>query len=269
MRLALSAFVVLPLVAAACSTLTEDPPAPYDASPLGNGVRIASIQNPSLPDYQAAIANPTTGINVDVSSAVVSWIDTFDETKNGKSIGTVYIQDIGSTAPYSGIDVYEPSYVPASLRLLPGDVLDFVGPYEEATSVGSATFSPQTLPQLAKPVGTFRYEFNTPDPVTIQLSDINDYTTGRKWENMLVTLEDITVNAGEVDTTGLRVTYLMGQGDAASIDSNSATIANEFYNLGQHDFPAGTHFKSVTGIVTWFFTYQIAPRTAADLVVGQ
>jgi hypothetical protein len=270
MRLVTSALVVLPLVAA-CSTLAGDPASQPISNPLGSGSRIADIQNPSSDagDYQYALANPTQGKLVDVSSTVVSWIDTFDETKDGKSRGTVYIQDVGSQAPYSGISVYEASYVPASLRLLPGDVLDFSGPYQEVTSIGSAIFpTGQTLPQLAKPVGNFRYEFRTPDPVTIPLSDIDGshYATGRQWEGMLVTLHDITVGAGVSATagSGARVTYIMGQGDA-SIDLQAATISNELYDLGSTDFPANTHFSSVTGIVTWFYTYHVAPRSAADL----
>ena len=270
MRLVLSTLALLPL-AVACSTLAGDPATKPSENALGNGSRIADIQNPDSNDYKQAIANPGgNGVPIDVSSVVVSWIDTFDETKDGKSIGTVYIQDIGSQAPYAGISLYEPSYVPASLRLLPGDVLDVAGPYEEVTAIGSATFDTgNTLPQLAKPVGTFRYEFETPDPVTIQLSDINqnNYATGRKWEGMLVTLTDVTVAKGVVDTAGLRVSYLMGQGDA-SIDLNAATISNELYPLQATDFPAGTHFTSVTGIVTWFYSYAVAPRSAADLVVG-
>jgi hypothetical protein len=257
MRLASSA-AILAVFLAACSTLTEDPAAPYDANPLGTGLRIHDVQNPSSPTY-------SPGKTVIVSSTVVSWIDTFDETRDGKSIGTVYIQDVGSSDPYSGISVYEPSYVPASLRLLPGDVLDFNGPYQEITSVGSAMFNPgQTLPQLAKPVGTYRYDFTTPPPVTIQLSDIDEssYLTGRKWEGMLVTINDVTIGPG-VDANS-RVTYIMGQGDA-SIDSNAAAISNELYNLGSTDYPVGTHFSSVTGIVTWFYSYQVAPRSAADL----
>jgi hypothetical protein len=267
MRLA-TLFLVLPSLVVACSTLSEDPPAPLQPSALGTGARIADVQNPDSANYKAAIANPTAGSEVDISSAVVSWIDTFDETRDGKSVGTVYIQDVGSTAPYAGISVYEASLVPASLRLLPGDVLDFVGPYQELTAVGSAMFAPDTLPQLNKPVGTFDYEFQTPNPVTIQLSDIDqqNYATGRKWEGMLVTVEDITV-AGPAPPPGMpatRVTYLMGQGDAA-IDNEAAEISNELYNLTNNDFPAGTHFKSVTGIVTWFYSYHIAPRSAADL----
>jgi hypothetical protein len=255
MRLALPASV-LALSLVACSTLTEDPVAEYDANPLGTGLRIYQVQNPTSPEY-------APNKSVIVSSTVVSWIDTFDETQDGKSIGTVYIQDIGSSKPYSGIDVYEPSYVPASLRLLPGDVLDFNGPYDETTNVGSATFNaPETLPQLEKPVGTYRYDFSTPTPTVINLADINTYATGRQWENMLVTVHDITIGPGVNDND--RVTYIMEQGDGG-YPSGAAEISNELYNLGASDFPSGTHFSSVTGIVTWFYSYHIAPRTAADL----
>jgi hypothetical protein len=257
MRLAASV-ALLATAVAACQTLTADPPAPYTPDPLGVGLRIHDVQDPMSATY-------APGQTVDLSSAVVSWIDTFDETQDGKSAGTVYVQDVGSSAPYSGISVYQPSYVPASLRLLPGDVLDFAGPYQEVTTIGSASFpSGQTLPQLAKPVGTFRYEYETPAPVTIQLSDIDQsrYATGRQWEGMLVTAKDITLGPG-VDSSG-RVTYILGQGDAA-IDVNAAAISNELYALGATDYPAGTHLTSVTGIVTWFYSYHIAPRSAADL----
>jgi len=105
---------------------------------------------------------------------------------------------------------------------------------------------------------------STPDPVTIQLSDIDEdnYLTGRKWENMLVQVNDVTVGPG-VNSSN-RVSYIMGQGDA-SIDINAAGLSNELYDLGANDYPAGTHFSSVTGIVTWFYSYHIAPRSAADL----
>jgi hypothetical protein len=273
MRLAPSV-AILTVVLASCAKLTEDPPAPYDASPLGTGLRIADVQNPSSTYFQQAIAaeqaalqtgGENNGINVDVSSAVVSWIDTFDETHDGKSIGTVYVQDINSQAPYSGSNLYEPSLVPASLRLLPGDVVDLVGPYEEEASVGSAVFTaPDTLPSFSKVVATYDYQFQAPSPVTIQLSDIDqsNYATGRKWEGMLVTLYDITLGPGVDDDD--RVSYIMGQGDAA-IDINAAAISNELYDLQATDFPAGTHLSSVTGIVTWFYSYQVAPRSAADL----
>jgi hypothetical protein len=78
----------------------------------------------------------------------------------------------------------------------------------------------------------------------------------------------VVISGGSTDTTGLRVSYYMGQGDASvpSLTDNPCTITNELYALGKNDFPDGTHFTSVTGIVTWFYTYSIAPRSAADLV---
>jgi hypothetical protein len=265
MRRASISIAVLAVALGAC-TLKADPPAPYTPNPLGPGLRISQVQNPSSPTY-------SPNKSVDVSSVVVSWIDTFDETKDGKSIGTVFIQDIGTQVPYSGLSMYDESFVPADLRVLPGDVVDVVGPYTEAPSVGSAVFTvPETLPQFYKPVATFRYEFQPPTPTIVPLEDLDqkidnsNYAAGRKWENMLVTVQDVYIAAGETDTTGQRVTYLMGTGDSGAIDLNSCAISNEEYPLGKNDFAAGTHFKSVTGLVTWFYSYHIAPRSAADLV---
>jgi hypothetical protein len=257
---------LLPLLLLACSTLSGDPAAPYAPDPLGSGLRIAQVQDPSSKDYHV-------NVSVSVTSAVATWVDTFDETHDGKSIGTLFIQDIGSNAPYSGVDVYEPDYVPASLTILPGDVLDFVGPYQQASSVGSATFDPGTfLPQLEKPVGTFRYEFVPPPVAVVTAADLEgsdaNFNSARKWENMLVTINDVVVAAG-TSSKG-RVTYLMGDATAdggATIGSTSVAISNEEFDLDPNLYPAGTRFKSVTGLVTWFYTFHVAPRSAADLVL--
>lgn len=262
MRIALA---LLPVALVACSSLTGDPPSKPTADPLGDGLRIAQVQDPSSPDYK-----PNT--NANITSAVATWLDTFDETHDGKSIGTLYIQDVASTAPYSGIEVYEPNYVPASLTILPGDVLDFAGPYDESPNVGSATFDPGTfLPQLSKPVGTFRYEFVPPPPAVVTTEELvgtdANFKSARKWLGMLVTIHDVIIAAG-TSSSG-RVTYLMGDAtvDGGGITSSSVAISNENYDLGPMDFPAGTHFSSVTGLVTWFYSFHVAPRTAADLVV--
>ncbi len=254
---------LLPLSLVAC-TLTGDQPTQPVSNPLGNGLRVAQVQDPKSPDYKV-------NASASITSAVCTWLDTFDETHDGKSIGTLYIQDVGSTAPYAGVGVYEPNYIPASLTVLPGDVLDVVGPYQESPSVGKATFDPGTfLPQLYKPVGTFRYEFVPPPPAVITAADLlgtdANFPNGRKWLGMLVTINDVVIAAGT--TSGGRVTYLMGDADSdAGISSSNVAISNENYDLLSTDFRVGTHFKSVTGIVTWFFTFHVAPRTAADLVV--
>jgi hypothetical protein len=259
-----AAVVALPALSlAACGSMQADPPAPYTPDPLGTGLRIRDVQDPSSPHY-------SPGKDVSVTSVTVTWVDTFDETKNGKSIGTVYIQDVGSQAPYSGISLYQPSYVPADLHPIPGDVLDFVGPYQEVKNIGTAIFPPgQTLPQLAKPVGTFRYEYQTPAPRVVPLSDLNDYVKGRPWEGMLVTVDDVYVGAVTCSPNptcqpGDRVSYPLFAHTSDPAVANQVSISNELFDLPAN-IPPGTHFTSVTGIVTWFYSYHIAPRTPADL----
>jgi len=270
----------LAAIVAGCSSLSGDPPAPYTPSPLGSGLRLSQVQDPHSKDYNPC-RNPVPSMcgSADVSSIVVTWLDTFDETMDGKSIGTLYLQDVGNPLPYSGIGSYETSFVPASLTPLPGDVLDFSGPYAESGNIGSATFNAGTfLPQFYKPVGTFRYEFVPPPPLEITAQDLNEDTSkpdgnfanARQYLQMLVTVKDVIV-AGGVSTAGgagHRVTYLVENADGGA-SSTGVKISNELYNLQATDFPAGTHFASVTGIVTWFYSFQIAPRTAADLVVAQ
>jgi hypothetical protein len=271
MRLALA---LLSVSVAACSTLTPDPPAPYTPSPLGDGLRLAEVQDPLTPDG-GPNGNYHPGETATMTSLVVSWLDDYDETMDGKSIGTLYVQDIGSSSPYAGIDVYEETLVPASLTLLPGEVLDFVGEYQESTSVGSATFSAGTyLPQLSKPVGTFRYNFTPPTPTPINLSDLQEngattdsaFPASRPWIGMLVTLSNVTVIKGSSAPAGngARVTYEMQNADGG-VPGQAPSIDNELYDLTDTAFPAGTHFSSVTGIVTWFYSFHVSPRTANDL----
>ena len=264
MRLAASSLLLI-ACASAC-TLQADPPAPYTATPLGNGLRIHDIQNPASPHY-----SPNKSVNV--TSIVVNWLDTYDETQDGKSVGTVYVQDVGSTVPYSGMGVFEPSYVPSDLRVLPGDVIDFVGPYQEVTNIGSAMFpTGQVLPQLAKPVGNFRYEFETAPAVAVSLDDLNDYAKGRQWEGMLVTVTDVYTAEAQCapdpscNSSSDRITFPVLSVAGTVPNANNVAISNELYAASKPVFAAGTHFQSVTGIVTWFFSYHIAPRTPADLV---
>jgi hypothetical protein len=261
------ALAILTLAVVACDTLTPDPPAPYKPNPLGTGLRLAQVQDPTSPDYR-----PTSTAPVDVSSTVVTWLDTYDETMDGKSVGTLYVQDVGSQAPYAGIGIFEPNYVPASLSVLPGDVLDFSGPYTEETSIGSATFSTGTfLPQLSKPVGTYRYDFVPPPPVVLTVAQLDGsasiFKNARQWMGMLATLNDVWVAAGSDNE--MRVTYDVGasvDGGEAALTASPVAIDNELYALSSTQFPSGTHFSSITGIVTWFFSFHIAPRAPGDLV---
>jgi len=243
----------LVVLALGCSLRAGDPPADYQPNVLGTGLRLRDVQTPS---------KGLAGQNVLVTSAVVTAIDNFDETVNGKSRGTIYLQDVDVSGAYAGISLFSPSFIPANLRLSPGDVVDLNGQYVEQKTIGTTVnFDPAFLPQLVKPAVTFRYETKPPEPVVIPVTDLDNFDTGRKWVGVLVTVQNVTVAVGPVaDKTGTRVTANF------TINANSPSISNELYPLAVGAFPDDTTFKSVTGVVTFFFNLKIAPRSAADLV---
>jgi hypothetical protein len=251
---------------AACSSPSGDPPSTPNPTSLGRGSRIRDIASPTLASHpkqlpqsqwKSGVCARQTAL---VTGAVVTFIDTWDETKDGKSRGTVFVQDVGSQDPYAGTSLYKPTYLPADLRVAPGDVLDLSGPYEELCSVGTRTFTGGVLPQIASPLGTFRYEYAAPDPKVVDVTDFDDYNKGRQWLNMIVTVQNVKVGVGSNDGSG-RITF------AVSKIFGGLEISNELYDLGVNDIPPASTVKSVTGIITWFDGYHIAPRSKDDLVL--
>ena len=246
------------LVVACSSDDGGDPAAAPASTVLGEGQRIRDVVNP---------AAKRAGANVYISAAQVIAVDIFDETKNGSSKGTVYVQDLSSAAPFSGTSLYQPAFIPADLRVAPGDAVDIRGQYTESGNVGTAVFTPPAvLPQLFRPVVTPRYEAPLVAPHAIDVNDLNNYAKGRQWLDMLVTVHDVTLVTAptkESNSAGLtgRVTAQLIPGDR-----NAPTMSNELYDLPADSIPAGTKLKSLTGVVTWFFSYHIAPRSPADIV---
>ena len=216
--------------------------------------------------------HPASGSKVYITGASFLWVDTFDETKDGKSKGTVYLQDVGSQAPYAGTSLYSPTYLPANLSPTPGDVLDLTGTFTVNTSIGAAHFTPPTaLIQIDKPVVTGRFEYTPPVPVVIQASDLDDYNKGLQWEGMLVTVQNITLIDPLVDDGKGRDTLHIFSGDATS---NGPTLANELFDIATWNkqqtpppLQTGTTLCSVTGVVTWFFNFHLCPRSPDDIKV--
>lgn len=258
--------LLLVSVAVACGQ-PNDSPSDAGHNALGPGMRLRDVQNP---------ANKLSGQNVNVTSVVVTAVDSFDETHNGKSRGTIFVQDADLTGPLAGISLYAPTFIPANLRLAPGDVIDMSGGYSEQHSIGSTVnFGTAFLPQMNKPQVQQRFETQLPAPFVIKMSDLIDssgngnFTTSRQWLGMLVQIQDVTVTAAPSgDGTG-RVTAPF------TLGVNAPALNNELFDLQawntttpnpSNSFPAGTHFKSITGILDFFFNVYICPRSMDDLV---
>lgn len=254
------------LLAASCEERSGDPPSAKGVPPPeGSGKRIREITDPSLPDHRPDL------IDVAVSGAVVVAVDTHDETGNGKSDGMIYVQDLGSSAPYSGIALFAPAFIPGNLRVSPGDVLDLRGDYSESASIGKAIFAPgAVLPQMALPTARFRYEWRPPEPLEVDLQDLADFEKGRRWLGMLVKVKNVTVHGDATpDTNGrVAVDLLPPPPGAHGCDTafpKQPVLVNELFDLAPLGIKRGTRLTSIVGLVTFFCHLRLAPRSASDV----
>jgi hypothetical protein len=237
----------------------------------GKDKRIKDITDPSVSGHKDLT---TTGVVTAVSGAIVIAVDTFDETGNGKGAGTIYVQDLGSNAGYSGISLFAPSFNPGNLAVGPGDVLDLKGQYQENQSISTAVFAPGAVfPQLSRPVATFRYEADVPEPVLINAEDLADYAKGRRWLGMLVKINDVTLQADAMaDMNGRVAVNLSAASGAVGNKCNSpfprpASLTNDLFDLAALGLKANTHVRSITGVVGFFCNIHLAPRSKADILL--
>jgi hypothetical protein len=271
------ASALLMFLALSCAGGAEDKAEATRApSPYGAGIRIRAIQNPSSPAYVA------TDGRVRITGAVFTHVDTFDETRDGKSIGAIYIQDAELTSQkladadhaYAGLSLFAPTFIPTDLRLSPGDVLDFNGTFARYTAISNAIFkAPQFLPQLSRAVGTVRFDhIQAPEPTLIDVNDLTNFEIGKKWIGLLVTVKNVTILAPPCLDKGRVTSTIAGDAETANLPCKDPgkrdlpVVSNEFYDLKSEDIGAGKTYASMTGICTYFFNLKIAPRSPADLV---
>lgn len=261
---------------ASCGTQTGDlgtkgviPP------PSGPDKRIHDVTAPDSPDKAENLQS------VSVSGAVVIAVDDFDETSDGRSKGTIYVQDLstrddaGKPIPYAGISLFAPSFIPGNLKVGIGDVLDLQGTYQENQSIGSATFAPGALlPQIAQPLSSFRFEVARPEPIEIDLADLGTYESARRWLGMLVKVRNVTlledVTRDNTASNGRQSVNLLPR-DPEAVNACEAPfpkppeLVNELADLPALNLPEGTVVKSITGIVSYFCTIHLAPRSLEDV----
>ena len=97
---------------------------------------------------------------------------------------------------------------------------------------------------------------------------------------MLVTIENITF-PDNMGCSGTCVECCLSSNTAgrytihitSDTSTNGPTLDNELFDVDTWNknngspLAAGKTIKSLTGIVTWFFNFHIAPRSPADIVV--
>ena len=269
----------------ACAIEEGDVPLEAHSSTLGNGSKIHDISGPAdweqLKNQNSVKCKAIGDKDIYVSGVTVEAIDRYDET-NGGAVGNYYLQDTtDSPKPYQGMTMFGASFSPPNLRVSEGDVVDILGVLSEFPGPPPPT-DPfpycRTLPEISGSV-SFRFEGKTPPAIKVTLDQLKTYKTARPYIGMLVRVESIAIAdigcaTDDVDPQSKRckpgirfgAPLIVGQGIAKS---NVPTLTNELFELQTKgpDLKDGTQIKSVTGILTYFYGFHIAPRSAEDIEI--
>lgn len=249
----------------------DQPPIEPTPGVVGDGLRLATLNDPDNPRPDATQDLIVTGVSVVA-------VDSFDETQDGASAGNVFAQDLVDEAEphqacsqvactYSGVTVFDPSYSPPALRVAPGDVVDIRGRYDEFPGPASNPFDAgQTLPEIVGGTLSLRFEHHVPEPITIDLNDLKEYDTGRQWLGMLVRVENVRIFSDGFESGAGRYSARLDVGAGVAAPA-LPTITNALFPVEDSGLPmtAGTTYSSVVGVVQYFFNFSIAPRSAEDL----
>jgi hypothetical protein len=227
----------------------------------GDGERLAKLNDPANP-------RPPEGRDLSVTGVTVIAVDGYDETRDGSSSGNLYAQDLdGTPAPYSGITVFGPSFSPPALRVAPGDVVDAFGRYVEFPGPSSSPFNPgETLPELVGPTLSLRFEGDLPAPLVIDVKELANYATGRRYIGMLVRVEGVTLSDDPFTSSSGRYSVSFDVGPGVELRA-IPKLSNALFDLAASGKPLarGARFASITGVVQYFYNFSIAPRSAEDL----
>jgi hypothetical protein len=277
--------IFLGVVAAGCELTGDggvgDPVSTPPADVFGTGKRVHDVVGPADDWYEPGNID-SSGCKfpknrpIGLTGQVIVAIDRFDETGDGAT-GNIYVQDAAATTdpptPYSGITVFDPAFTPPDLRVFDGDVVDTFGNLQEFSGPTGSPFGDcRTLPEVGGTM-TFRFDGFVPAPMTIvganggtpRWDGVKGYANARQWIGSLVRIEGVILAEDGVEDSNGRMSIAMDMGGGISAD-DVISISNELFDLQGSglDLATGTTYKSVTGVMTYFFGFKIAPRSVED-----
>lgn len=212
---------------------------------------------PTLTLYQLqdpeAEGHPEVDTQVRVTNLVVTAVDRFDEDGGGHT-GTLFVQEIGG-GPYSGIQMFRPTIQPASEYLLPGDVVEVGGTYTEfelgQINPDGADPLGRTVSQITDGIARKTGEWISPEAQVVEnAADTQDDPEAEKWEGVLVEIHDVEATTVRDSRGAFEVT------GGALVDDD---------NYGFPGVAVETAFSRIAGVVTYFYTYKLLPRSSLDV----
>lgn len=258
---------------------TGDPRAEPRADLYGDGARLSEINGEATwydeNDVGSQSCDKPADRRVYLTGQVIVALDRYDETGEGAT-GNIYVQDArapGEVAlPYSGMTIFGPAFTPPNLRLFEGDVVDTFGTFLEFLGPTSGPFgSCKTLPEVTGTM-SFRFEGALAEPHLLvpaagdntRWDPLKSYQAARPWMGMLVKIENVTAAQAPFESNG-RFNVDIDVGGGIN-QSDIPRISNELYDIKTRGpvIEQGTQFRSVTGVLTYFYGFKIAPRSPDD-----
>jgi hypothetical protein len=268
---AVAAAVLLPACSGTADGGPGDPRATPKASLYGSCPRLPSLQAdaPWVDENNTASVGCAYPVDrqVCLSGLTIVAIDKFDETGEG-DVGNYYAEETSlEPVPSSGITVYAPSFNPPDLRLAEDDVTDILGTFQEFPGTNNRFEGCETLPEIGGAM-SLRFEGGEVAPLLITSLDLVDYKSARTFIGMLVRLENVVIAGNPVPDSKGRFTPVMKvEGLDKPLQADDAPrLSNELFDLEAVGLTNGSKIKSVTGIVTYFYGFKVAPRRLEDLV---
>ncbi len=230
-------------------------------------VKIQDIQSDTMPACDPV--DPTTCVELQLKGVVVTAIDAF-----GAKTGDFWVQE-PEGGEYSGVQVYgAPIDQIAALQI--GDVVDIVGAQKAEFALSSDT-SGDKLTELEPFNGSMsvtKVSSGTPlEPHVVDalaIGQMPDYMARHaeweKWEGVLVTVSNVEAFSNTECITS------MGECKDPTYERFDITgdlqVQSSLAAMPSTKVAAGDCLGSVTGVVGYFFDYQILPRTTDAIGTG-
>jgi hypothetical protein len=238
------------------------------------GTPIAKANDPLAPLVKYCGTKCPTGAvcqkecpTLNARGVVVVAVDEYDERGDGSGAGNIYVQDALQDGPrgtpWSGLTLFRVTRVPSTLSLIPGMGVDVAGIYQPFPGPTNDFPSGIVLPEVISGAISQSYEAAPPAPIPIAMADLSSQVSGMQFVGRLVRMENVTISS----------TFDLKYHEAA-IDGTGSTrgsivnIAGQLFNLEDPKGLAaakGKTYKSVTGVLNYFYNFKLCPRTLEDI----
>lgn len=255
MRIVIASFLFLPLVACRDTSHGDDVIDP-DSAP--GEMTIQQVQSDTL----------APGSPVELKGVVVTAIDAY-----GQKTGDFWVQE-PEGGPYSGVHVYGAPLDQVAVLAL-GDVVDIKGAVKDEFALMSDT-SGNTVTELKPTSGAQMSVTKVSAGAPIAPQVVDALTIGQmpsymaraaeweKWEGVLVQVTNVSALSAPVCVgTNCTDSTLEKFDVTGDVLVESALAAFPTPKIARNDCLGG-----VTGVVDYFFDYQILPRTTSEVVTG-